>query len=62
MEDRWAHGWLGGLVSPYAVQTQQKCPRGVAKVTTQLSFGNMVASIITGGIYTPMDITVVCAE
>ena len=58
----WAPGWLYGLVPPSTTETQQKCPAGVSKVETQLSFPNMLASFITFSIYTPMTVTVTCAE
>lgn len=31
-------------------------------VETQLSFPNQLVSFLTGGIYTPMTITVTCAQ
>lgn len=58
----WAAGWLFGLVPPKPLETAQKCPNGVSRVETQLSFPNMLASYITGGIYTPMDVRVTCAQ
>ena len=61
-ENQWAHGFLFGLVPPSNVETAQKCPSGVAKVETQLSFLNMVANALTGGLYSPMTITVTCAS
>lgn len=57
----WAAGWVLGLVPPSTVQTAAKCPQGVAKVETQLSFLNQVVGILTIGIYTPMSIEVTCA-
>jgi hypothetical protein len=62
VEKAWASGWLYGLVPPSTVETQQKCPKGVSKVETQLSFPNMLASAITFSIYTPMSIKVTCAQ
>jgi hypothetical protein len=61
IEKPWAHGFIYGLVPPSTIETAQKCPNGVAKVETQLSFLNQVASFLTAGIYTPMTITVRCA-
>jgi hypothetical protein len=58
----WAAGWLYGLVPPSTTDTQQRCPNGVARIETQLSFANQLAAFITGYIYTPMSITVTCAE
>ncbi len=58
----FASGWLFGLIPPSTVKTAAECPKGVAKVETQLSFVNMLVANITFGIYTPMQITVTCAE
>jgi hypothetical protein len=61
LERKWASSWIYGLVPPKTVETASRCPNGVAKVETQLSFLNQVVHIITLGIYTPMDIRVTCA-
>lgn len=61
IEKPWAHGFVYGLVPPSTVETAAKCPSGVAKVETQQSFVNGLANFLTGGIYTPMSITVTCA-
>ena len=57
----WAHSFIGGLVPPSAVETASVCPNGIARVETQLSFLNMVASAVTFGIYSPMELLVECA-
>jgi len=62
IEKHWANGWIYGLVPPSPVETAQKCPNGVAKIDTQLSFANQLVNILTFGIYTPMDIKVTCAQ
>ena len=41
--------------------TAAKCKSGVSKVETQLSFVNQLVNFLTGGIFTPMAITVTCA-
>ena len=61
LEQKWASSWIYGLVPPKTVETASKCPDGIAKVETQLSFLNRVVHILTLGIYTPMDIRVTCA-
>lgn len=61
VEKKWAHSFLYGLVPPSTVETSSKCPNGVARVETQLSFLNQVASALTFGIYAPMQISVQCA-
>jgi Bor protein/Prokaryotic membrane lipoprotein lipid attachment site len=61
LEKKWASGWIYGLVPPSTIETMQRCPNGVAKVETQLSFTNQLVNFITFGIYTPMEIVVTCA-
>lgn len=61
IEQKWAHGFVYGLVPPATVETASQCPNGVARVETQHSFLNMLAQFLTWGIYTPMTITVQCA-
>ncbi len=62
IEQKWATGWIYGLVPPATVQTMQGCPAGVARVETQQSFVNGLVAFITFGIYTPMEIIVTCAD
>jgi hypothetical protein len=61
VENAWAHSFIAGLVPPSTVETAERCPNGVARVQTQLSFLNMVANAVTFGIYSPMTIRVSCA-
>jgi len=61
LEEKWASGWVYGLVPPSTVETMERCPSGVARVETQLSFANQLVSFLTAGIYTPMSIEVTCA-
>lgn len=61
IENKWASGWIYGLVPPSTVETMQGCPNGVARVETQLSFANQLVNFLTLGIYTPMEIVVTCA-
>ncbi len=58
----WASSWIYGLVPPATVQTATYCPDGVALVETQHSFLNYLVYAVTFGIYTPIQITVTCAE
>ncbi len=58
----WAHGFIFGLISPEEIRTANECANGVARVDTQISFLNGLVSAITFSIYTPMHITVTCAE
>ena len=43
------------------METASRCPNGVARVETQLSFVNQLVSFLTLGIFTPMSIKVTCA-
>jgi hypothetical protein len=61
IEKKWAHSFIAGLVPPSVVETAEKCPNGIAKVETQLSFLKQLASFVTLGIYSPMEIVVSCA-
>ena len=61
VERPWAHSFIGGLVPPSAVEVTDRCPNGVARVDSELSFLNLVVGALTGGIYTPMSIRVQCA-
>ncbi len=56
----WSHGFVAGLVPPAEVNTKEKCPRGVAKVETEMSFVNAIAAMLTQNIYTPQHVTVTC--
>lgn len=62
IQKKWAHGFLWGLVPPAVTDTKAKCANGVSKVETQHSFLNGLASLVTYGIYTPIQIDVTCAK
>lgn len=61
-EIKWAHSFILGLVPPKTVEAMEECGSGVARVETRLSFLNQLVAGLTGGIYTPMRITVTCAR
>ena len=61
-ENKWAASWIGGLVPPEVVNVEKECTAGVAMVETKHSFLNMLVGGLTAGIFTPMHITVTCAE
>ena len=61
VEESFASSWVYGLVPPKTVEAASKCPNGVARVETQLSFVNQLVGALTFGIYTPMSIKVTCA-
>lgn len=58
----WTPTFLWGLVAAPEINVASQCPRGIAKVETQLSFVNALATIVTLGIYTPRTVTVTCAS
>jgi len=62
VEKSFAASWIIGLVPPSTLETQAKCPNGVSKVETQLSFVNQLVAFLTLEIYTPMSIRVTCAQ
>ena len=61
IDKEWASSWVYGLVPPSTVETAAKCPNGVARVETQISFLNGLVALLTFAIYTPMSIKVTCA-
>jgi hypothetical protein len=61
IERPWAHAWLWGLVPPSTVEAMETCATGVARVETQHSVVNQLASFLTWGIYSPISIKVTCA-
>ena len=61
IEVPWAHSFIYGLVPPSTVEAAQQCPNGVARVETQHSFLNGLASFLTFALYTPITIEVQCA-
>jgi hypothetical protein len=56
------HSFVYGLVPPPAMNTQTQCPNGVAKVVTEQSFINGLVSVLTSSLYTPIHVTVTCAN
>ncbi len=62
VEKPWAMSFVYGLIPPSTVETAARCPKGVAKVETRLSFLNLVVANLTLGVITPMEITITCAQ
>jgi hypothetical protein len=52
--------YLLALVGNATVPLWQLCPGGVSRLETGLSFGDLVLSVITIGIYTPRSYEVEC--
>jgi hypothetical protein len=58
----WQMSFAFGLVPPPAVATNPPCTQGVARVETERSFLNGLASAVTSGIVTPIHAMVTCAS
>jgi hypothetical protein len=50
------------LVPPPELSVKGQCPNGVAQVETEHSFLNLLATIVTFDIYTPIHAKVTCAS
>jgi hypothetical protein len=55
-----SHFFVFGLVGDEVIPAYQMCPGGVSSVHTELSFGDLVLTVITFGIYTPRSYEVAC--
>ena len=63
VQQPWAKSFVYGLVPPDPLNVMDECDdAGVASVETQLSFLNQIVSLLTLGIFTPMEITVTCGD
>lgn len=54
--------FLWGLVGGNDVDLNRMCPSGVAQIQSQSSFGDQLFTVLTGGIYSPMSVSVQCAN
>jgi len=61
VEKPWQHSFIAGLVPPAEINVGDQCPNGVAKVETVHSPANILATILTQGIYSPITAKVTCA-
>lgn len=57
----WVSTFIFGLVEAKEINVASECPNGVAKVETQMSFVNGLATAVTFGLYTPRTVTITCA-
>jgi hypothetical protein len=55
------HSFVAGLVPPTEINVRQECPNGVATVETVHSPANMLATLVTFGIWSPLSVKVTCA-
>jgi hypothetical protein len=58
--ERESMPWIDGLAPTDPVEIAESCPAGVAHVETHHSILDVVANVLTLGLYTPMTITVAC--
>jgi hypothetical protein len=58
--ERESMPWIDGLAPTDPVETAESCPSGVSRVETHHSVLDVVANVLTLGLYTPMTITVAC--
>ncbi len=55
-------GFINGLVMQgMPVSGKNQCPNGVAAVKTELTFMDGIFANLTGGLYSPMTVSVTCA-
>ena len=57
----WTPTFLWGLVPPAPIDVSAQCRSGIATVETQESVPNLIATVLTLGIYVPRDVKVTCA-
>lgn len=48
VEYPWQHSWVFGLVPPPEINVGDRCPTGVSRVETRVSFLNGLASALVG--------------
>lgn len=58
----WVPTWVFGLVAADPIESRPLCPSGVAVVTTEMSFLNGLAALVTFGIFTPQHVMITCAR
>ena len=61
VEKPWQHSFISGLVPPAEINVKEQCPNGVAKVETVHSPANILATLLTQGIYSPITAKITCA-
>jgi hypothetical protein len=56
----WNHIFLWGLAGSATVDVRATCPDGFAQIETKRTFGNIIVSLLTLGIYSPNYVSVWC--
>ncbi len=57
----WGLWFLSHNIASDVVQAESQCENGIAKIETSQSFGSVLGSILTLGLYNSVAITVTCA-
>ncbi len=60
--DSWSNNFLFGLVSGSAVDLNEICPDGVARIHEQETFASGLVTLLTLSLYNPISVTVHCAD
>jgi hypothetical protein len=58
----WVHGFVAGLVTVGEMDLHGECPKGVYKMRSNHNFPQVLLSVITSGIYTPMNVVYTCGS
>jgi Bor protein len=53
--------FLGGLVAARPVRSDPACPNGIARVEASRSFSNLVFTLLTATLYSPVSVSITCA-
>ena len=62
VDKQWQNSFILGLVPPPELDVKGQCANGVAQVETEHSFLNVLATVLTFDIYTPIHAKVTCAS
>ena len=58
--EEWHNHWLGGLIGHKNLDVELLCPSGNATIHNEQSFLNLLAGVLTSGIYAPTTVKIRC--
>lgn len=58
--EAWVPSYFMGLVPPPMTFGAKSCPEGVVSMTVRHSPGNVLVTLVTAGIYSPVEVQVTC--
>jgi hypothetical protein len=62
-DEHWHHGFVAGLIeSEGSYELDQACPNGWAEVGTTTDPLDSLLTVLTWTLYSPQDVSIVCAE